>query len=226
MYRPRRRDTSAPGPSLQGLAFYGSSSLVAWIILMACSSPPVRPYYSREAGKYFTPTPEVTPTPVVPKGLAAIGTDSAGTANPGPDKLRLVAESYLGVPYRRAGQTRSGMDCSGFVRQVFSEAYGLDLPHNSRQMYRLGKRVAKGDLRLGDVVFFREAGFIDHSGIYVGNGYFIHSASSIGVSYSTLTAPYFGTRYAGASRIPDPAEKAEVPEASDGAQVRNVGTVP
>jgi cell wall-associated NlpC family hydrolase len=133
----------------------------------------------------------MTPTAMVPADLKPAGSG----------KLRKVAESYLGVPYAFGGQSRSGMDCSGFIRQVFAEAHGLKLPHNSGSIFGMGRPVSKSELKPGDVVFFKSWGFIDHSGIYMGRNYFIHSASSVGVAYSALNAPYFGDHYAGARRL-------------------------
>lgn len=158
---------------------------------LAGCGPLVRPHYNRNAGAYIMPDPSLTPTAVVPPALKAAS----------PDALRRAAESYLGVPYRFGGQSRAGMDCSGFIRQVFQEVHGMRLPRSSSAIYGFGEPVSKSDLRPGDLVFFKNLGFIDHSGIYMGKGYFIHSATSVGVSYSALNAPYFGDHYAGARRI-------------------------
>lgn len=160
---------------------------------LAGCGPLVRPYYNRSAGGYIMPDPSQTPTPLVPATLKGASGERGA--------LRKTAESYLGVPYRFGGQSRSGMDCSGFIRQVFAEAYGLDLPHNSASIYRRGEPVGRDGLREGDLVFFKSFGFVDHAGIYMGKGYFIHSATSVGVAYSALAAPYFGEHYAGARRI-------------------------
>lgn len=163
---------------------------LAGLVFMACG-PLVRPHYNRNAGAYIMPDPSLTPTPLVP---AVLKSASAGA-------LRRAAESYLGVPYRFGGQTRSGMDCSGFIRQVFQEVHGMRLPHSSSAIYGIGEPISRSDLEPGDVVFFKKLGFIDHSGIYMGKGYFIHSASSVGIAYSALNAPYFREHYAGARRI-------------------------
>jgi cell wall-associated NlpC family hydrolase len=169
------------------------------LFLSACG-PLVRPYYNRNAGGYVMPDPSLTPTPVVPAALKRVST--------GDDPLRRAAEAYLGVPYSFGGQSRSGMDCSGFIRQVFGEVYGMDLPHNSSALYRLGAEVERSSLARGDLVFFENLGFIDHAGIYMGKGYFIHSATSVGVAYSALDAPYFGDHYAGARRLSAPSRSA------------------
>ncbi len=167
------------------------------LVFTACG-PIVRPYYSRSAGGYITPNPSRTPTIESPlKSASFAGFDLSGKE----DHLRSVAESYLGTPYSWGGTSHSGIDCSGFVSQVFREAFGIKLPHNSTAIYDLGGKVDKEDLKAGDIVFFKSWGFIDHSGIYMGKNYFIHSASSVGVSYSTLDAPYFESHYAGARRL-------------------------
>lgn len=165
------------------------------LCLNACG-PLIRPYYNRNIGGYLEPDPATTPTAKVPAALKSM--ESGGT---GYDVLRRTAESWLGVPYDFGGQSRSGIDCSGFVRQIFGDVYGLQLPHSSSAIYRMGTEVPRSDLRPGDVVFFKNLGYIDHSGIYMGKNWFIHSASSVGVAYSALNAPYFGDHYAGARRL-------------------------
>ena len=112
-----------------------------------------------------------------------------------------IAAKRYGVPYRFGGQSRAGMDCPGFIRQVFADVYGWELPHNSAALSKRGDPVERGKLEEGDLVFFANLGFVDHAGIYMGKGYFIHSATSVGVAYSALDAPYFGDHYAGARRL-------------------------
>ncbi len=159
------------------------------LFIMACAPTGPRPYYSREAGDWVSgggKNYSVTP----PASLPHSGS-----------RLRQVAESYLGVAYRFGGQSRDGMDCSGFVRQVFDEAEGVKLPHNAAAMSHYGKEVDKSDLEPGDILFFRGMLFIEHAGIYMGNGYFIHSQSSVGVNYTRLDSPYFASHLAGAKRV-------------------------
>ncbi|GEM_PF-875257 len=161
--------------------------------LLSGCGPLVRPYYNRDIGGWLEPDPSTTPTAKVPVSLKGVKTDETG--------VRRAAESWLGVPYSFGGQSRSGIDCSGFVRQIFADVYGVQLPHNSSAIYKMGAEVSRSDLQPGDVVFFQNLGYIDHSGIYMGRNWFIHSASSVGVAYSALTAPYFGDHYAGARRL-------------------------
>ncbi len=165
------------------------------LVITACAPTGPRPYYSRDAGDWISPggrNYSVTPPDALP---------SAGSLPHSLSRLRRVAESYLGVPYLFGGQSRSGMDCSGFVRQVYSEAEGVQLPHNAAAISRYGKEIAKSDLEPGDLLFFRGIFFIEHTGIYMGNGYFIHSQSGVGVNYTRLDAPYFASHLAGAKRV-------------------------
>lgn len=173
--------------------FWVSLLALIWVWLTACSLNQPRPYYSRKNGGYLTPDGRNASLQVSPRDLRT----TEGSAS----KLRKVAESYLGVPYRFGGQSRRGFDCSGFVRQVFQEAFGIALPHHSASIAGHGDAVSKGDLKPGDVVLFKSFGFVNHSGIYMGNGWFIHSQSGQGVVYTKLDAPYFGSHYAGARRI-------------------------
>ena len=122
-----------------------------------------------------------------------------------PSRLMRVVDTYLGVPYRWGGTTRQGMDCSALTRAVFREAYGLELPRTSGEMFRLGRLVEPGSsLRPGDLVFFRlsESGpGVSHVGVFVGDGRFAHASSSRGGVLDELSASYFKSRFAGARRI-------------------------
>lgn len=179
------------------------------VFLLSCAPPGPRPYYSRHSGHYITPkSQDYTTSPLRGEGGGNEKKMPGGTTPLPPHRgkgsgIRGVAESYLGTPYRFGGQSRSGIDCSGFVQKVFRDALQIQLPRNSAAMSRHGKAVSKGSLKPGDLVFFKGFLFIDHVGIYMGDGYFIHSQSGIGVTYTRLDAPYFGAHYAGAKRVLD-----------------------
>ncbi len=159
--------------------------------MAACAPPGPRPYYSRDAGTWVTPES---------RNYSRTTPSELGRARGNEADLRRVAESYLGVPYRWGGESRKGMDCSGFVQRVVREAYQLELPRTAATMERFGRPVRRGDLKPGDLVFFKRVR-VDHVGIYMGNGYFIHSQSSVGVVYTRLDAPYFARHFAGAKRV-------------------------
>jgi len=164
------------------------------LIFLGCATPGPRPYYHRNSGDYGPWELPATFSLTRPAGVVAAGIAET-------DRLREVAESYLGVRYRFGGQSRKGMDCSGFVRQVFKQAMDIDLPHHSAAMARHGEAVDRSDLRPGDIVLFKDFFYITHSGIYMGDGWFIHSQTSRGVVYTRLDAPYFGSHFAEARRV-------------------------
>ena len=119
-------------------------------------------------------------------------------------ELVLRALSLLGVNYKWGGSSPdTGLDCSGLVRHVFSEAAGLVLPRRSEEMSRNGDAVARDQLRPGDLVFFntlRRA--FSHVGIYIGNGQFVHAPSSGGnVRVENLSGGYWRQRFNGARRV-------------------------
>ncbi len=112
--------------------------------------------------------------------------------------------AYLGIDYRRGGTSpETGFDCSGLVRRVFDDAFGIDLPHNAKAMSDEGYKISVGDLRPGDLVFFntfRKA--FSHVGIYVGNNLFLHAPSSGGgVRLEDLRDNYWVKHFNGARRL-------------------------
>ena len=125
--------------------------------------------------------------------------------NSSPRRLLEVANGYLGIPYKWGGTTRRGMDCSAMARAIVREAYGIELPRTSKQMFVVGSPIAnRDDLRPGDLLFFRIAASgpgISHVGVYVGDDRFIHASLSRGGAIDSLNQPYFGSRYAGARRL-------------------------
>lgn len=124
------------------------------------------------------------------------------------DDIRLYAEAskWLGVRHKYGGSTRSGVDCSGFVMQVFKEVYGKPLYRSSAEMLTLNcRRVKRDRLKEGDLVFFHTGGGkknkANHVGIYLKNGRFVHTSTSKGVMVSSLSEPYFVRAWLAAGRV-------------------------
>jgi cell wall-associated NlpC family hydrolase len=119
---------------------------------------------------------------------------------------RLLADFALklrNIAYVRGGsELATGFDCSGFVRYVFHQSLGLDLPTNSTSQFKAGSDVDRDALKMGDLVFFRTHGKnVSHVGIYLDNGLFIHSPShGKRVRIDHLDASYWSKRFAGAKR--------------------------
>ena len=116
------------------------------------------------------------------------------------------AFSYIGTPYKWAGTSRSGMDCSGFVSTAFS-AINVPLSRSSTEMSTQGKDIPLSQAEVGDLLFFktnRKRNRISHVGIVVGVGdevKFIHASVSQGITVSSLSENYWQKAYAKTSRV-------------------------
>ena len=116
------------------------------------------------------------------------------------------AYSYIGTPYKWAGTSRSGMDCSGFVSTAFS-AINVPLSRSSTEMSTQGRDIPLSQAEVGDLLFFktnRKHNRISHVGIVVGVGdevKFIHASVSQGITVSSLSENYWQKAYAKTSRV-------------------------
>ena len=119
--------------------------------------------------------------------------------------LVMSAMNFLGVPYRRGGDSADeGFDCSGFTRHIFELSVGLVLPRRAEQQATQAGllTVSRDELKPGDLVFFntmRRA--FSHVGIYIGDGKFIHSPRAGGeVRIEDMRMAYWNKRFDGARR--------------------------
>lgn len=154
-------------------------------------------YVSIDHKQDYTITVDATPVPISPvatpvnKPVETTPNDPAATSTPTPTSApsgdtSIVdsAEAYLGVPYKWGGTTDKGMDCSGFVQKAYEDA-GYSIGRTTQLQAREGKEVetyAPGDI----LCFGRSRWNIVHTGIYIGDGKFIHSSSPEGVIVSEL----------------------------------------
>lgn len=122
---------------------------------------------------------------------------------PGGSSSNLIqqAMTFIGTPYVWGGASRGGTDCSGFVKQVWSQ-FGRSLPRTAREQALVGTPVMPESLEAGDRLYFScKGGAVDHTGIFVGNGMFIHaSASRGGVALEQLDTPKYRNAFVGARR--------------------------
>lgn len=142
---------------------------------------------------------------LVDKGLLARITQVRHSVGEKASELVFNAMGFLGVPYRRGGNTaESGFDCSGFVKAMYSQTVGLILPRKAEQQAAATQKIDRADLQPGDLVFFntmRRA--FSHVGIYIGDGKFIHSPKpGSEVRVEDMGISYWNRRFDGARRVP------------------------
>jgi peptidoglycan endopeptidase LytE len=119
-----------------------------------------------------------------------------------------VAKSFMGAPYKYGGNTVRGLDCSAYVKKIY-DIFDIQLPRTAREQARVGLKIGKEELNIGDLVFFKTKRYVKyptHVGIYIGDGNFIHSSSGygrIGVKIDSLSSDYYTKAYTGATRIKD-----------------------
>ena len=127
---------------------------------------------------------------------------SSGSADVNVSGLIAEAKKYIGTPYKWAGTSPSGFDCSGFLQYVFKQE-GMSIPRTVATIWADGnfKTVSASNRQPGDIVFFEtyKSG-PSHAGIYLGGGEFIHAGSSRGVEISSLSNSYWNPRYIGTKR--------------------------
>ena len=114
------------------------------------------------------------------------------------------AMQYLNYKYVSGGSSpETGFDCSGFTKYIYG-LFGINLNRVSSEQADNGTPISKEELQPGDLVLFKYYGSssIGHTGIYIGNGNFIHAAnSSRGVVIDTIESGYYLDNYVTARRF-------------------------
>ena len=134
-------------------------------------------------------------------GEAAIGGEYGVS-----DKIVSFARAQLGTPYRYGGMNRGGFDCSGFVCYVYGHAVGKKLPRTAAAQSSYVRMYDLSQLEAGDLVFFDTSGrgSVNHCGIYLGNGKFIHASSGKAycVTISDLTRGFYRRTFCWGGKVP------------------------
>jgi cell wall-associated NlpC family hydrolase len=136
--------------------------------------------------------------------------------DPRAQKIISLALDLFGHPYKYGGtRIGKGIDCSFFSQTIF-KGLNIQLPRTAREQIKMGEEADPAALEVGDLVFFKKTYYsrrtkkgrrvgvtrINHVGIYIGNGEFIHATlNAKRVTISRLDEPYFVKRFAGARRV-------------------------
>jgi uncharacterized protein YgiM (DUF1202 family) len=120
------------------------------------------------------------------------------------DRLVDTAEKYIGCKYVWGGTSPTvGFDCSGLINYTYV-ACGIQVSRTSSSLYAEAAKIARSELKYGDLVFFASPSSwsVSHVGMYIGDGRFIHASSGAGkVVVSELSNTYYSTYFYGAGRI-------------------------
>ena len=150
-------------------------------LLAQCTSPKATTYEPQRGSTY--------PTYKHPK----LGIEITRAEDP---KLIDEVASWMGTPYKSgAAQKHRGTDCSGFTQSVYRTVYAMQIPRTSGEQAKCINPVSPKNLKCGMLLFFKIDGrHVTHTGIYIRNGYFVHSAYSKrqGIRVDNIfTNPYY-----------------------------------
>ncbi|MDE2401728.1 MAG: C40 family peptidase [Burkholderiales bacterium] len=142
-----------------------------------------------------------------PKPMVELAQQVRDKATDVASDLVFSAMNFLGVPYKRGGQSsETGFDCSGFTRHVFENSIGLILPRRASEQANSPDLipVKQAELKPGDLVFFNTMRHtFSHVGIYIGDNKFIHSPrTGTQVRVEDMGLSYWQKRFDGARRAP------------------------
>ena len=122
------------------------------------------------------------------------------------ERIIALAKSKMGDSYEPAKAGPDHFDCSGFVYYVFKQN-GITIPRSSLPQSQSGEKIPREKLIPGDMVFFdtHERKHVNHSGIYLGEGKFIHSSSgkAYGVTISDIDKGFYKDKFRwGVRKVP------------------------
>lgn len=161
---------------------YLLTPLLATCLISGCSLLPIQ--------KAMTPYPEKTAQESTPPDSTQIK-----------EALYRMYMEWQNVRFMDGGLSKDGIDCSGFVYITYLHSFGVMIPRNTKELSKTGEKVARYDMRSGDIVFFKTGLFKRHVGIFVEDGLFLHASKTKGVILSNMNNPYWSKRYRQARRI-------------------------
>ena len=131
---------------------------------------------------------------------AEISSTGSGPRSSIDNEMLNEIDSWMGTPYLYGGNSRSGVDCSAFTQSIY-RAVDIEIPRTASQQAVSAESVNPSELKFGDLLFFNTSGSgISHVGIFIGNGFFVHSSSSRGVVRESLSKEYYANRIVSAGR--------------------------
>ena len=112
--------------------------------------------------------------------------------------VTIYAIGLVGTPYRYGGNTpQSGFDCSGLIGHVYQTRAQVTPPRTVAKLNGWGNPVPADRIRSGDLVIFTQRAQVNHAGIYVGQGRFVHAPSTGG----EVRLDYLNSKYWSAQQV-------------------------
>jgi murein DD-endopeptidase len=141
------------------------------------------------------------PQPGTPAAPAAVPAADSAPSESG-TAIAAAAAELIGTPYEFGGADVGGFDCSGLALYLYERA-GIAIPRTAAEQQHAAQAVPLTGLAPGDLVFFRMRGHrVDHVGIYIGGGRFVHAPhEGVAVSSAELGNGYYARHLAGAGRF-------------------------
>jgi cell wall-associated NlpC family hydrolase len=126
------------------------------------------------------------------------------------DSIITFARKFIGIPYRYAGHSAYGFDCSGFTSFVLSK-FGYQVSRSAVMQAIQGKSIESSQARKGDLIFFRGSNgrnpSVGHVGMIVSEAgekiRFIHSSCDQGINVESIEASYYKARFIKICRVID-----------------------
>ncbi len=111
-------------------------------------------------------------------------------------------DDWYGVPYKSAGKTKAGVDCSGFVSILSAQVYKKTVGGPASSIFESCEVVSQKNLKEGDLVFFKiNSDKISHVGVYLKNNHFVHASTHKGVMINSLDEAYYKKYFYKGGRI-------------------------
>ena len=138
-----------------------------------------------------------------PANASHVTQQARRSANADDREKRIIDEykQWQGTRHKMGGTGSRGIDCSGFVKEIYREVFNIDLPRTTKEQVKLGKPVSFKKLKPGDLVFFKPPTYARHVGIFLSQSEFVHASKNKGVTVSRIDAHYWRKYYWTARRI-------------------------
>jgi cell wall-associated NlpC family hydrolase len=171
------------------------------MILCCCALP--------AACSLYSPRPGDMPPVAEPTGTAPVPPPTLPSSVPPPPEqlaqgaaIAAAASALVGTPYHFGGADEGGFDCSGLALYVHERA-GIGIPRTAAEQQHAARPVPLAQVLPGDLVFFRiRKRGVDHVGIYVGAGRFVHAPhAGVAVSEAELGGGYYARHIVSAGRF-------------------------